>query len=81
MEENYHSIFNRFFQGDGVESGTGIGLYMVKQLVEMHHGSIFLKSEMGKGTSFVVILPKNIPLFESKNFLDYMKYDILENKC
>lgn len=39
------------------ESGTGLGLYISKQIVDMHQGSISLESELGKGTSFIVTLP------------------------
>ncbi len=61
--KNLEHIFTRFYQGDSVESGTGIGLYMVKQFTEMHFGSIFIKSKIGKGTSFVIVLPKNDDLY------------------
>ncbi len=67
---NLEHIFARFYQGDSVESGTGIGLYMVKQFTEMHFGSIFIKSKIGKGTSFIIVLPKNDDLY----------YDALRNK-
>lgn len=54
-------IFDRFHQVDGSTTrrheGTGIGLSLVKDLVEMHHGSILVKSEPGFGTEFTVQLP------------------------
>ena len=55
-------IFDRFYQIDPVDSadasktGTGIGLALTKGIVELHHGSIHVKSELGKGTSFIVRL-------------------------
>lgn len=53
-------IFNAFQQADGSISrqfgGTGLGLSIVKELVELHSGSIRLISEPGKGTEFIVSL-------------------------
>jgi signal transduction histidine kinase len=52
-------IFDRFERGDqgrGV-SGLGLGLYITRQIVEGHGGSILAKSELGRGSSITVILP------------------------
>ena len=54
-------IFDRFYQVDNQMSrqgeGTGIGLALVKELVELMQGNISVESKEGKGTSFVVVLP------------------------
>lgn len=51
-------IFNRFYQlEEDVSNGTGIGLSLVKNLVELHGGSIEVKSELGKGSLFIISLP------------------------
>ncbi len=49
-------IFNRFFQGNTSKTGTGIGLSLAKELVELHKGKISVKSELGKITTFSITL-------------------------
>lgn len=58
-EKNLDKIFNRFFQPDskGEVVGTGIGLALTKELVKLHGGKIFVESELGKGSTFTVLLP------------------------
>lgn len=53
------NVFNKFFRADNPEKvkGLGLGLYIVKRIIENHHGSIQLESEWGKGTSVIIILP------------------------
>lgn len=55
--EKLPNIFNRFYMVDERNSGSGIGLSLVKRLVELHHGSISVDSELGRGTSFTVEIP------------------------
>ena len=49
-------MFNRFHVSSEI-SGTGIGLYLVKKLIEKNNGTITLESELDKGTSFTIHLP------------------------
>ncbi|MBL8147199.1 MAG: ATP-binding protein, partial [Anaerolineae bacterium] len=54
-------IFERFFRGHqpGMEqvTGTGLGLSLVKAVVERHHGVVWFESEAGAGTRFFVRMP------------------------
>lgn len=56
-------IFDRFYQIDGnnpadaSKSGTGIGLALTKGIVELHHGSIHVESQLKQGSNFIVKLP------------------------
>jgi len=53
-------VFNRFERAAPSEhyGGLGLGLYIVKQYVSMHDGTIIIKSEVDKGTSVIIELPK-----------------------
>ncbi|MFB6344006.1 two-component regulator propeller domain-containing protein [Saccharicrinis sp. FJH62] len=58
--KNINKIFMRFFQsndGEDSNSGTGIGLALVKELVSLHKGKVFVSSKTGKGTKFTVRIP------------------------
>lgn len=62
IDPKYHeSIFNRFAQAyeDSREDygGSGLGLTLAKQLIELHNGSIWVESKLGKGSGFFIILP------------------------
>jgi signal transduction histidine kinase len=56
-EEMRSKIFVPYFTTKG--TGTGLGLAMVKQIIENHGGSIYFDSEIGKGTCFTIMLPKS----------------------
>lgn len=62
-KENQEKIFHRFFRVDkartvGDEAHTGLGLSMVKMLVENYNGMVSVQSEVGKGTEFLVTFPQ-----------------------
>jgi len=59
--EQFEKIFERFYQVSSSDSrefeGTGIGLALCRELANMHHGNIKVKSAPGKGSTFTVVLP------------------------
>lgn len=63
-EDKLDTIFQRFVQVDKSftrqHEGSGIGLALVKSLVEMHGGSINVKSRLGEGSEFIISLPATI---------------------
>ncbi|NEO38936.1 MAG: hybrid sensor histidine kinase/response regulator [Moorea sp. SIOASIH] len=58
--EDQKQLFERFRQGSHKRSGSGLGLYLSKRIVEAHQGTIKVKSELGKGTLFTVKLPNHV---------------------
>ncbi len=58
-EEIIDKVFDPFFRGDATRStnGAGLGLTLVKKIIEDHKGTISIKSELNKGTSMIVSFP------------------------
>ena len=52
-------IFDRFYKVDTASSGTGLGLPMAKEIIEMHGGRIWAESKEGKGSTFLFTIPVN----------------------
>ncbi|WP_159020553.1 hybrid sensor histidine kinase/response regulator transcription factor [Algibacter sp. L3A6] len=59
-KEQQEQVFSRFSSLDATKSGTGIGLNFTKALVEMHEGTITVKSKLKKGSKFIVAIPLDI---------------------
>ncbi|MFD2033888.1 two-component regulator propeller domain-containing protein [Belliella marina] len=62
--EDKKRIFEWFYQSGTKlkKGGTGIGLALAKSLTELHHGAIQVVSEQGKGTTFIVEIPRDLPV-------------------
>ncbi|MCX6290222.1 MAG: PAS domain-containing sensor histidine kinase [Bacteroidetes bacterium] len=58
-KENQQKIFDMFYRVSENSVGSGLGLYLVKEIVDKLDGKIKIESELGKGTSFWVNLPNN----------------------
>lgn len=72
--ENLKYIFNPFYQAslsvNKKFQGTGIGLSLVKEMVVLHHGSISVHSQVGKGSEFIVQLPIDKSAYNEDEFIE-----------
>jgi len=59
IKENLIKIFDPFYSTKE-KNGTGLGLSITKSIVQKHKGQIDVNSEVGKGTTFTIIIPKNL---------------------
>ena len=75
-KEAQKSLFKRFYEGSYRKYntiGTGIGLSLVNDLVTLHHGSIRVESEVGKGTTFIM----RFPIEKSSYALEELDNDLI----
>lgn len=59
-QKNVQHLFDRYYRGtstDTPEAGTGLGMFIVQQLISAHGGTIEVKSIKGKGTTFLIYFP------------------------
>jgi two-component system, chemotaxis family, CheB/CheR fusion protein len=60
-EKDQNKIFDRYYRADNLQtrkvSGFGLGLYLSAEIVKLHNGKIWVKSEMGQGSTFSFSLP------------------------
>ena len=61
-QKHIERLFERFYRVDNARSrkmgGTGLGLSIVKHIVQVHGGQITVKSKLGKGSSFILQMPR-----------------------
>jgi two-component system sensor histidine kinase/response regulator len=69
-EEDQARLFSKFFRADNTStreaSGTALGLYITKHLIEAHGGDIWAESQLGKGTTFHFTWPRYDDSFENR---------------
>ena len=51
-------LFEPFFRGDHDQRGTGLGLTIIKHIIEMHGGKVYVDTQLGRGTIFLFTLPR-----------------------
>lgn len=73
-----HALFKRFetlVHQNILQPSSGIGLSLVNELVELHHGSIEVESQLGKGSAFKVRIPTDRTLFETDPRAEFILND------
>ena len=73
-EKHIPKVYEMFYRATDKSTGSGIGLYIVKEIVEKLKGKIKVKSELRKGTTFIIELPnfsKNEPKLIQMNSVDF----------
>jgi signal transduction histidine kinase len=58
-KDNINRVFDMFFRASTSSTGSGLGLYIVKEAIQALEGIIVVESELGKGTTFRVELPNS----------------------
>jgi signal transduction histidine kinase/CheY-like chemotaxis protein/ligand-binding sensor domain-containing protein len=80
-EKDLPNVFNRFYQASTTQGGSGIGLHLVKEYVELHSGAIIVESEPNVKTVFTVTIPTNLaPQKSDSETLIVVSEEIIDNK-
>jgi signal transduction histidine kinase/CheY-like chemotaxis protein len=82
-KEDQNKVFEKFVQVYRKEDdyqGTGLGLTIVKKLVELFNGTIHLESEEGKGTTITFTLPLDSDVSKAKSIIDNLDVDLSARK-
>jgi two-component system OmpR family sensor kinase len=63
-EEDKEKVFDKFYRSDTSLTyeiqGTGVGLSIVKDMVELHGGTIQLETQLGEGSKFIITVPRGV---------------------
>ena len=69
QEADLPHLFDRFYQGklnDSSKGGSGIGLHLVKQYVQMHNGTVSVQSQLNQGSTFILEIPDQLETVQTK---------------
>ena len=78
--EHVAHAFDRFYQGETYQTtGTGLGLSLSRELIQLHKGEITLQSEKGKGSTFILRLPLGSQHFSPEEIVQVSEYAIFSN--
>lgn len=80
--EDLENIFDRYFQlgqKNEFRSGTGVGLALAKDIVELHHGKISVQSKINKGTVFTISLQSGNEHFKESEIIKDENFEESEN--
>jgi len=60
-EDEVKKVFNKFYQAytgdDRKNEGTGLGLFICREIIQKHNGNIWVESKLGKGSTFYIKIP------------------------
>jgi signal transduction histidine kinase len=63
--EDLGKLFTPFFTTKPIGKGTGLGLAIAYGIIKMHRGQISVRSQVGKGTTFIINLPIKLPVADT----------------
>ncbi len=80
-EHHLQHVFDRFYQGEEkLTLGTGLGLSLTNEIVNLHHGSIHVESEINHGTKFIIRLKKGKDHFSDDELSDNQTFDFIQEE-
>ncbi len=59
-KKDQEKVFNEFYKGESQKQGMGLGLYLVRRIIEKHKGSIVIDSKINKGTKIEIVIPVSL---------------------
>ncbi|GAB6011505.1 hybrid sensor histidine kinase/response regulator transcription factor [Viscerimonas tarda] len=79
-KEKQHLLFSRFMQINFSASGTGVGLSLVKEFIDVHKGKVWYETNNDQGSVFNVELSTSKETYKGENFIQTSYPDVIESK-